>query len=173
VQPRRGTLFAAKATVFALVSLAAGLLAAFTSFLLGQAILSRRDLGATLGQPHVLRAVLGAGLFLCVSGLLAFGLGALLRYTAGAIIAAIAVLFVSLTVSAFLPDSWQAVVSKWIPYNAGCQLWSTVSDPTAHVFSPWAGFAVFAGYAAIAVAAGLAVFLRRDALKAFSQNAQW
>ena len=85
VQPGRGTLFAAKATAFTLVSLAAGLMAAFTSFLLGQAILSRRDLGAALGQPHMLRAVVGAGLFLCASGLLAFGLGALLRSTAGAV----------------------------------------------------------------------------------------
>jgi ABC-2 type transport system permease protein len=137
VQPRRGILFAAKATAFALVSLAAGLVAAFTSFLLGQAILSRRDLGAALGQPHVLRAVIGAGLFLCVSGLLAFGLGALLRYTAGAVVAAITVLFVSVAISAFLPDSWQESVSKWIPFNAG--------------------------YAAIAVAAGLAAFVRCDA----------
>lgn len=162
-QPRRGTLFAAKATALTLVSLAAGLVAAFTSFLLGQAILSRRDLGAALGQPHVLRAVVGAGLYLCVSGLLAFGLGALLRHTAGAVTAAMAVLFMSVAMSTFLPDSWQASVGKWIPFNAGSQVWSTVSDPAAHMLSPWAGFAVFAGYAAIAIAAGLAVFLRRDA----------
>ena len=72
-------------------------------------------------------------------------------------------LFVSVAVSSFLPDSWQASVSKWIPFNAGSQVLSTVSDPAAHMLSPWAGFAVFAGYAAIAVAAGLAAFLRRDA----------
>lgn len=163
VQPRRGTLFAAKAAAFALVSLGTGLVAAFTSFLLGQAILSHGDPGATLGQPHVLRAIVGAGLFLCVSGLLAFGLGALLRYTAAAAVMAIAVLFVSLPISAFLPDSWQASARKWIPFNAGSQIWSTVSDPGAHMFSPWAGFAVFTGYAAIAVAAGLAAFVWRDA----------
>jgi ABC-2 type transport system permease protein len=162
-QPRRGVLFAAKVTAFTLVSLAAGLVAAFTSFLLGQAILSRRDLGAALGQPHVLRAVVGAALFLCVSGLLAFGLGALLRDTAGAVGAATAVLFVSAAMSSFLPDSWQESAGKWIPFNAGSQVWSTVSDPAAHMLSPWAGFAVFTGYAAIAVAAGLAAFLRRDA----------
>jgi ABC-2 type transport system permease protein len=163
VQPRRATLFAAKAAAFAIVSLAAGLVAAFTSFLLGQAILSRRDLGAALGQPHVLRAVVGASLFLCVSGLLAFGLGALLRYTAGAVTAAIAVLLVSAGVPAFLPVSWQESVNKWIPLNAGSQVWSTVRDPAAGMFSPWTGLAVFAGYAAIAVAVGLVAFLRRDA----------
>jgi ABC-2 type transport system permease protein len=162
-QPRRSTLFAAKAAAFTIVSLSAGLVAAFTSFLLGQAILSSEDRGAALGQPHVLRAVVGAALFLCISGLLALGLGALFRYTAGAILAAIAVLFVSVVASGALPNSWQASVDKWIPFNAGSQVWSTVSDPGAHMFSPWAGFAVFAGYAVIAMAAGLAAFLRRDA----------
>jgi hypothetical protein len=32
-----------------------------------------------------------------------------------------------------------------------------------HMFSPWAGFAVFTGCATIAMAAGLAAFLRYDA----------
>ncbi len=31
------------------------------------------------------------------------------------------------------------------------------------MFAPWTGFAVFLGYALIAIAAGAAVFLRRDA----------
>jgi ABC-2 type transport system permease protein len=73
VQPRRGTLFAAKALVFAAVSLVTGLVASFASFFIGQAILSSKHLGTTLGQPHVLRAVIGGGLFLALCGLLAFG----------------------------------------------------------------------------------------------------
>jgi ABC-type transport system involved in multi-copper enzyme maturation permease subunit len=163
VQPRRGTVFAAKAAAFAIVTLAAGLAASFTSFWLGQAILARRHLGTSLGQPHVLRAVIGAGLFLAVSGLLALGLGAVFRYTAGAIIAAITVLFMSLILEVFLPGTVQAALDKWIPFNAGSQIWSTVSVPSAHQFSPWAGFAVFTAYAAAALAAGLVLFLRRDA----------
>lgn len=47
----------------------------FISFWLGQAILSWRDLGSSLSQPHVLRAVIGAGLFVAVSGPLGLGLG--------------------------------------------------------------------------------------------------
>ena len=39
-QPRRGTLFAAKAIVFAAVSLATGLVVSFLSFFVGQAIMS-------------------------------------------------------------------------------------------------------------------------------------
>lgn len=81
----------------------------------------------------------------------------------GAVAAAVALLFASAAMPSFLPGSWQESVSKWIPFNAGSQMWSTVSNPAAHMLSPWAGFAVFAGYAAIALAAGLVAFLRRDA----------
>jgi ABC-type transport system involved in multi-copper enzyme maturation permease subunit len=162
-QPRRGTVFAAKAAAFAIVALSAGLAASFTSFWLGQAILARRDLGTSLSQSHVLRAVIGAGLFLAVSGWLGLGLGAVFRYTAGAITAAITVLFMSLTLEAFLPGTLQTALDKWIPLNAGSQVWSTVSVHSAHQFSPWAGFAVFTAYAAAALAAGLVLFLRRDA----------
>jgi len=163
VQPRRGTLFAAKAVVFAVVSLITGLLASFASFFIGQAILSSKHLNTTLSQPHVLRAVIGGGLFLAVCGLLSFGLGAVLRHTAAAITASIGLLFVILILSNFLPQTWQVHVDKWIPFNAGSQIWSTVTDPSAHMFAAWTGFGVFAAYAAIAIAAGLILFRKRDA----------
>jgi ABC-2 type transport system permease protein len=163
VQPRRGTLFAAKAVVFAVVSLVTGLLASFTSFFIGQAILSSKHLNTTLSQPHVLRAVIGGGLFLAVCGLLSFGLGAILRHTAAAITAAIGLLFVLTIVSNFLPQSWQVHVDKWIPANAGSQIWTVVTDPTAHLFSAWTGFGVFLAYAAIAIGAGFILFRKRDA----------
>lgn len=162
-QPRRTTVFAAKTAAFAIVALAAGLAASFTAFWLGQAILARRHLGTSLTQPHVLRAVIGGALFLTVSGLLALGLGAIVRNTAVGITAAATVLFMSLILGAFLPGTWQAVLGRWIPFNAGSQIWSTASVPGSHQFPPWAGFTVFCAYAAAALGAGLAVFLRRDA----------
>jgi ABC-2 type transport system permease protein len=163
VQPRRGTLFAAKAVVFAAVSLVTGLVASFASFFIGQAILSSKHLGTTLGQPHVLRAVIGGGLFLAVCGLLSFGLGAILRHTAAAITASIGLLFVLFILTNFLPASWQNHVDKWVPFNAGSQIWTTAADPGSHMFSAWTGFGVFAAYAAIAIAAGFILFRKRDA----------
>ena len=163
VQPRRGTLFAAKAVVFGMVSLVTGLIAAFASFFIGQAILSGKHLDTSLGQPDVLRAVIGAGLFLAVSGLLGFGLGAMLRSTAGAISTATGLLFVLFILANFLPQSWQVHVDKWIPFNAGSQIWRVVTSPGDHMFSAWTGFAVFAAYAAVAVVAGLILFRTRDA----------
>ncbi|HEY1623257.1 MAG TPA: ABC transporter permease [Streptosporangiaceae bacterium] len=163
VQPRRPTVFAAKAAALALVAFTTGLASSLVSFLIGQAILNKRAAGTSLDQPHVLRAVIGGGLFLTVSALLALGLGAAIRYTAGAITAAITVLFMSLILEAFLPGTVQVAVDKWIPLNAGSQIWSTAGEPGAHQFSPWAGFAVFTAYAAAALGVGLAMFLRRDA----------
>jgi ABC-type transport system involved in multi-copper enzyme maturation permease subunit len=164
VMPRRGTLLAAKAVVFALVALVTGLVATFVSFFLGQALMSSQHINASLGQPHVLRAVIGGGLFLAACGMLAFGLGAVLRHTAGAITAAIGLLFVLFILVNFLPSSWQDHVDRWIPFQAGSQIWAThAASGPPDMFSAWTGFGVFCGYAAIALIAGLILFRKRDA----------
>ena len=164
VQPRRGVVFAAKALVFAAVSLVTGLVACFASFFIGQAILSSHHLNATLGDPNVLRAVIGGALFLTACGMLAYGLGAILRHTAGAITAAIGLLFVLSILVNFLPQSWQNNVDKWMPAIAGAQIWTTKpASGGPHLFSAWPGFAVLATYAVVAIVAGLVVFRTRDA----------
>jgi len=165
--PRRGTVFAAKGIVFAAVALVVGLVTSFLAFFIGQAILSSQHVGTTLGNPGVLRTVIGGGLFLAVCGLLSFGLGAVLRHTAGAISAGIGLMFVLWILSNFLPSppsGWfgQADIDKWIPFNAGSAIWQNQAAGV-NPFSPWTGFAVFCGYAAIAVIAGLILFRKRDA----------
>src|SRR5215471_8716683 len=164
VQPRRGVVFAAKAVVFAAVTLVIGLITSFASFFVGQAILSSHHLSATLGEPNVLRAVIGGALFLTACGMLAYGLGAVLRHTAAAISAAIGLLFVLTVLVNFLPHTWQIHVDKWMPAIAGSQIWTTkASSGGPDLFSAWPGFAVLAGYAAVAIIAGLVCFRTRDA----------
>ena len=177
--PRRGTMIAAKAIVFALVTFVTGLITCFVSFFVGQALMSGHHrfaigtngpvptsvaLNTTLSQPHVLRAVIGGALFLTVCGLIAFGIGLLVRHTAGGITIVVALLFVISILVNLLPQSWQNDVDKWIPGQAGAQIWTTVpSQGTPALFAPWNGFAVFCGYAAIALIAGLYFFHKRDA----------
>ena len=165
--PRRGTLFAAKGIVFGLVALVVGLVTSFLAFFVGQAILSSQHVNATLGHPGVLRAVVGGGLFLAATGLLSFGIGALLRHTAGAIATGIGLMFVVSILTNFLPSppsGWfgQADIDKWMPFYAGAHVWQ---DQMVGVnpFSIWIGFGVFCAYAAAAIAAGLLLFMRRDA----------
>ena len=161
VMPHRGTVYTAKAVVFTAVALVAGLVTSFGSYFIGQAIFATHHLNSSLGQPGVLRAVIGGGLFLGACGLLSFGIGALLRHTAGAITASVALLFVLFVLSGFLPSSWAEHVDKWIPFNAGGAIWENLSG--VNMFSPWVGFGVFCCYAAAAVIAGGILFHVRDA----------
>jgi ABC-type transport system involved in multi-copper enzyme maturation permease subunit len=161
VMPRRETVYVAKALVFTGVALVAGLVTSFGSYFVGQAIFATHHLNSSIGQPGVLRAVIGGGLFLGACGLLSFGIGALLRHTAGAITASVALLFVLFVLSGFLPNSWAVHVDKWIPLNAGGAIWENLSG--VNMFSPWVGFGVFCCYAAAAVVAGGILFHLRDA----------
>ena len=68
-------------------------LTSFAAFFIGQYLLRSTHAGATLGQPNVLRAVLATALYVTLSGLFSFGLGAMLRSTAGALTAAYGLLF--------------------------------------------------------------------------------
>ncbi len=162
--PRRGLMIAAKALVFAIVAFVTGLITCFASFFLGQAIMSSHHISASLSQPNVLRAVIGGALFLTACGMLAFGLGLLLRHTAGAITTVVGLLFVVTILVNFLPSSWQNHVDKWMPADAGTQIWATIpSQGQPPAFAPWTGFAVLCGYAAIALIAGMILFRKRDA----------
>jgi hypothetical protein len=162
--PRRGTVIAAKAIVFAAVAFVSSLIICFASFWIGQAVMSSHHISTTLSQPGVLRAVIGGALFLTACGLLAFGIGLVLRHTAGAISTVVALLFVVSILIHLLPDTWQVHVDKWMPAIAGSQIW-TVVPTTGRVpnFAPWTGFAVLCGYAAISIAAGVILFRKRNA----------
>jgi ABC-2 type transport system permease protein len=163
--PHRGLVIAAKSVVFTLVALVASLITAFTSFFLGQALMSSHHISTTIGSPDVLRAVIGGALFLTACGVLAFGLGLLLRHSAGGIGTMVGLLFVVTILVNFLPQSWQNDVDKWIPALAGGQIWMTKAQPpgSTPMFGPWPSFAVLCGWAAIVLAAAVILFRKRDA----------
>lgn len=163
--PHRGVMIAAKGVVFTAVALVASLITAFTSFFLGQALMSSHHIGTTISSPGVLRAVIGGALFLTACGVLAFGLGLLLRHSAAGIGAMVGLLFVATILVNFLPQSWQNDVDKWVPALAGGQVWMVQAQPpgSTPMFGPWPSFAVLCGYAAVAVIAAVALFRRRDA----------
>ncbi len=159
--PQRRTVLAAKALVFTVVTLVVGEVACFAAYLIGQSILSSKHIESSLSDPGVLRAVIGGGLYLAVLGLLALGLGTLIRHSAGAIAALFGLILVLPGIAHALPQSWQDHVNQYLPSNAGTQIWHIRLDP--HTLSPWAGLGVFCIYAAVALAAGALLLSRRDA----------
>src|SRR5262249_1669259 len=134
--PQRRAVLAAKGLVFTTVVLVGGELLSFAAFGIGQAILHGAHAGASLGQPEVLRGVLGGGLCLAAGGLLGCGLGALIRHPAGALSAFFGVLFALTALADLLPTSWRNDVIPYMPANAGTQIFSV--DRVHDALAPWA-----------------------------------
>jgi ABC-type transport system involved in multi-copper enzyme maturation permease subunit len=159
--PQRRALLAAKGIVFAAVVLLLGEVMSFAAFGIGQALLSGSHAGVSLGQPGVLQAVAGAGLYLAAVGLLGFGLGTTIRHTAGALSAFFGLLFGASAIVALLPTSWREAVLPYMPANAGSQIFTIVRSHGA--LGPWTGLGVFCLYVVAAVGAGFVLVTARDA----------
>jgi ABC-2 type transport system permease protein len=159
--PQRLRVLGAKLLVFLVVALAAGLIVSFGSFLAGQLFFASKHVEASLGDDHVLRAVVGGGLYIAASGLFAFALGALLRQTAAAITVAIAGLLVLPPLTGLLPGSIGDTVNKLFTTNAGGQILSVV--PNDDALGPWTGFLVFVAWGVVLLVIGGTLMQRRDA----------
>jgi ABC-2 type transport system permease protein len=159
--PRRLQVYFAKPLVFGVMSLLALLPTAFAAFVVGQHMLSSKGIQTTLAAPHVLRAVIGAALYLTVIGLFGIGLGWLLRHTAGAISTLFGILLILPILARFLPAPWSDDVSKWLPSDAGQRIFAVRPDLPS--LGPWPGFALLCGYVAAVLVVGGITVLRRDA----------
>jgi ABC-type transport system involved in multi-copper enzyme maturation permease subunit len=157
--PRRLPVLWAKTIVFGGVTLATMLVAVFAAFFAGQVILGAD--GVSLSDGGVLRAVIGAAVYLTGVGLLGLALGALLRGTAAAIGALFAGMLVVPGLFPLLPSSWTETVGPYLPSHAGESFMAVT--PHAGMLGPWVGLAVFAGYVAAALAAAAILLKRRDA----------
>jgi ABC-2 type transport system permease protein len=147
--------------VFAVVAFVTMQIAAFIAFFGGQAAFSSKHLDVSISDPGVLRAVIGAGLYLMLVGSFGLALGALIRSTAGGIATLFGLLLVLPIIVNFLPSAWSDKINKYLPGSAGQALMSVVRDHNS--LSPWVGFAVFCGYVAVALAAAGFLLVRRDA----------
>lgn len=159
--PDRTRFLAAKALVLCSVAFAVGQVSAFGSFLLSQLSFAAKGLGVSLGEPGVLRAVFGCGLYLTLVTLLAFGVGILLRHTAAAVTVIVGVMFVLPLIAAFLPGQWGLAVRRVIPSQAGSAI--TVLDGGDAYLPPLTGLLVFCCYLAAVLVPAYLLFLDRDA----------
>ncbi len=159
--PRRLPMLAAKTVVFAALVFVVGEIVAFPSFFMGAAILHKYA-PVGLGDPGVLRAVIGAGLYLCVLGVFALAIGAIVRHTAGAITGVIGFVLVLAPLSQLLPGNVGKYVHAYLPSEAG-QLITTAHGNSDNVLSPWQGFGVFCAWTVVLLAVAGYLLRRRDA----------
>ncbi len=157
--PRRLPVVPAKLAVFGLTALVVGMASAFVSFFAGQAALGTH--ATTIGAPHVLRAVAGAGLYLALVSLFAVGVGFIIRNTAGGIATVFGLVLVLPGISQALPSAWQPYVVPYLFSNAGTALYTI--RPGANTLDPWSGLGVLVGWVVAAVVAGTVMLRSRDA----------
>jgi ABC-2 type transport system permease protein len=188
--PRRGTVYAAKLLVFSTVTLVVSLITSFIAFFVGQAAMSGSGVSASLfhsvtipanavqngpagnvtfsgtiviSPGTVLTAIIGTALFVTVVALIAFGLGAIIRHTAGAITSAIGLMFIIPIIVQLLPDTWRWDIVRFFPDAAGRVLSVTVGQHNPHLWSAWPQFGVTLVYAAVLLGIGAYLFRKRDA----------
>ncbi len=167
--PRRPVVLAAKAIVLTALVLAASVVAVAGSLLAGRLLLATNGLTAahgfavvSLARGPTVRAAAGSVLYMALIGLLSLGVATIVRDSAAATGAVLAVLYVAPIAALFLGSNpvWQRRVERYSPVNAGL----TIEDTTGlrHLpIGPWGGLAVLAIWAAAAlVAAGLQLRLR-------------
>jgi ABC-type transport system involved in multi-copper enzyme maturation permease subunit len=159
--PRRWPMLVAKAVSFGGLILVIGEIVSFVSFLAGAALLNSK-VPVSLGDPGVLRAVAGGGLYLAMLGLFAMAVAGLIRHTAGAITAVIGFVLVLAPLAQLIPDPAGKYIHAYLPTEAG-QLIVQIHRASGDVLTPWQGFAVFGGWTLLLLLlAGLAL-QRRDA----------
>jgi ABC-2 type transport system permease protein len=192
-QPRRGVVYAAKAIVFTAVTLVISFVTAFIAFFIGQAIYSSKGVSASLFHtvtipananvncnPNsgctatfsgtdvitastVLTAIIGTALFVTIVALIAFGVGSIVRHTAGAIAIVIALLFIVPVLEQTLPNDWRWDIMRFLPDAASRVISVTVGGGNPHLWSAWPQLGVTALWAAVLVGIGAYLFHTRDA----------
>jgi hypothetical protein len=158
--PQRSYTLFAKTLLVGLLSLLLATALSFGSFFLGQLIFEKLAPSASISDPGVARAVIGAGLYIAVLAVFAIGLATIIRHTAGAITTLVAIVFIVPIVSGLLPDTWQNDFSRYLPANAGGAVTTVVHQPNS--LGPWAGFAVFVGWAVLSLGVGWFLLRTRD-----------
>jgi ABC-2 type transport system permease protein len=191
-QPRRGVVYAAKAIVFTAVTLVISIITAFIAFFVGQAIYSSKGVGASLFHTvtipasanvncnpggctatfsgtdvitasTVLTAIIGTALFVTIVALIAFGVGSIVRHTAGTIAIVIAFLFIVPILEQTLPNDWRWDIMRFLPDAATRVISVTVGGTNIHLWSAWPQLGVTALWAAVLVGIGAYLFRKRDA----------
>ncbi len=113
----------------------------------------------------VLTAIIGTALFVTIVALIAFGVGSIVRHTAGAITIVIALLFIIPLVEIALPSNWHDDIMRFLPdaANQVVSLTITGNGLGQHLWSAWPQLGVTALWAAVLVGIGAFLFRKRDA----------
>ncbi len=158
--PKRLPVLWAKVVVVAGATFATMVAGVSVAFLAGQALYGGDGVGASLFDPGVPRALLGAAVLPTAIAVLGTALGALTRQTATAVGILVGMLFIVPLLLQSLGGVWVDVVS-YLPSEAGQAMTTLVEDPER--LSPLAGLGVLVGWVGALLAGAAIALKRRDA----------
>jgi ABC-2 type transport system permease protein len=158
--PQRGTFLFSKIAVATGLAFVVALATTFVAFFLGQAMLGSHR--AQIGDPGVLRAVIGGGLYMTLIALFSMGVATMLRSPMLSLGILMPFFFL---ISAILGNvDATKKVGQYLPDQAGSKIMQVVTPIDDDVpYGPWGGLGIMVLWVLVAVVGGYVLLKRRDA----------
>ncbi|QHC31413.1 ABC transporter permease subunit [Streptomyces sp. HF10] len=157
--PRRGVFLSGKLAVAGALALVVGMVTSFATFFLGQAMLGPYRAG--LGDPGVLRAVAGGGLYLTLIAVFSMGVATMLRSPLLSLGILMPFFFLISNILAAVDATKK--IAQYLPDQAGSRIMQAVPHPDDTPYGPWGGLGIMALWVIAALAGGYALLRHRDA----------
>ncbi|WP_306321821.1 MULTISPECIES: ABC transporter permease subunit [unclassified Streptomyces] len=158
--PQRGTFLFSKVAVATLLALVIALITSFASFYLGQLMLG--DHSTDLGAPNVLRAVLGAAVYMTLMAMFSMGVASMLRSPMLSL--GILMPFFFLVSPILGSVSATKKIAQYFPDQAGLKVMQVVTPPDDDApYGPMGGLAILLVWVAVALIIGYVLLKKRDA----------
>jgi ABC-2 type transport system permease protein len=168
--PGRIGVVLAKAFVLALATFVVSVVSTGIGVAISAALQASKDIHPEFSDPAVWMPILGASVYVTLVALFAYGIGLLVRSSAGGIAITLGiflVLPVILSIFAQLTEAqWVADLARFLPSAAGAELYTysygNAGSQPGLVLNGWGGFAVLAGEVVVIGAIAIAAARRRD-----------
>ncbi|MFI0784233.1 ABC transporter permease [Streptomyces lydicus] len=158
--PQRGTFLFCKLAVATALVFVVGLVTSFVAFFAGQAALG--DLRVHLGDPGVLRAVIGGGLYMTLIALFSMAVATMLRSPMLSL--GILMPFFFLISNILGNVSATRKIGRYLPDQAGSKIMQVVPRVNDDVpYGPWGGLGIMIAWTVAALVGGYVVLKKRDA----------
>jgi ABC-type transport system involved in multi-copper enzyme maturation permease subunit len=158
--PQRAVFLYCKILVAGALALVVGLVTGFLAFFLGQALLG--DHRTSIGEPHVLRAVIGSGLYMGLIAVFSMGVAAMLRSSLLSLGILMPFFFLVSQILSAVPVAKD--VARYFPDQAGSKIVQVVPGSMNDApYGPWGGLGIMLLWVLAALLGGYAVLKKRDA----------
>lgn len=156
--PRRGVFYVSKLAVATGAALVVGMVTSFVTFFAGQAALGSHS--TTIGADNVLRATLGAGLYMTLMAVFSMGVATMLRSSMLSMGILMPFFFLVTQILASVPGAKE--VAHYLPDQAGAAMARVVPNDDVP-YGPGGGLVIMLVWVAAAVLGGYLVLRGLDA----------